>query len=73
MVAGTSTLHHFFAKSCMFNVGECYSFSPVQRIITTEKGVVIDFDSISNDSKGQSKELYTWGQSEAEDIKDGLS
>jgi hypothetical protein len=42
----------------------------VQKIITTEKGVAIDFDSVSRDSKAQSKELYTWGQSEAEDIKD---
>lgn len=48
------------------------SASTVQKIITTEKGVAIDFDSISRDSKAQSKELYTWGQSEAEDIKDGL-
>ncbi|KAF4622893.1 hypothetical protein D9613_001864 [Agrocybe pediades] len=44
--------------------------SPVQKIITTEKGVAIDFDSISRNSKAQSKELYTWGQSEPEDLKD---
>lgn len=47
------------------------SATPVQKIITTEKGVAIDFDSISRDSKTQSKELYTWGQAEADDIKDG--
>jgi hypothetical protein len=45
--------------------------SPVQKIITAEKGVAIDFDSVSRDSKTQSKELYTWGQGEAEDIRDG--
>lgn len=44
--------------------------TPIQRIITTEKGVAIDFDSVSRDSKAQSKELYTWGQSELEDLKD---
>ncbi|EDR15014.1 uncharacterized protein LACBIDRAFT_291511 [Laccaria bicolor S238N-H82] len=44
--------------------------SPVQKVITAEKGVAIDFDSVSRDSKAQSKELYTWGQSEAEDLKD---
>jgi len=47
------------------------STSPVQKVITAEKGVAIDFDSVSRDSKAQSKELYTWGQSEAEDLKDG--
>ena len=36
-----------------------------------EKGVAIDFESVSKDSKTQSKELYTWGQTEAEDIRDG--
>ncbi|KAJ3481131.1 hypothetical protein NLJ89_g12233 [Agrocybe chaxingu] len=40
------------------------------KIITTEKGIAIDFDSVARDSKSQSKELYTWGQSEAEDLKD---
>ncbi|KAF8807464.1 hypothetical protein BYT27DRAFT_7100068 [Phlegmacium glaucopus] len=44
--------------------------TPVQRIITAGKGVAIDFDSVSRDSKAQSKELYTWGQSEPEDLKD---
>jgi len=44
--------------------------TPIQRIITIEKGVAIDFDSVSRDSKAQSKELYTWGQSEPEDLKD---
>jgi Eisosome component PIL1 len=33
--------------------------------------VAIDFDSASRDSKSQSKELYNWGQTEGEDIKDG--
>jgi hypothetical protein len=47
------------------------STSPVQKIITTSKGVSIDLDSLSRDSKAQSKELYTWGQTEDEDIKDG--
>ncbi|KAK0208306.1 Eisosome component PIL1-domain-containing protein [Desarmillaria ectypa] len=51
--------------------GQQYSStSPVQKIITTEKGVAIDFDSVSRDSKTQSKELYTWGQSELDDVKD---
>jgi hypothetical protein len=49
----------------------CSGVSPVQKIITTEKGVAIDFDSVSRDSKAQSKELYTWGQGEAADVKDG--
>jgi len=42
----------------------------VQKIITTSKGVSIDYDSVGRDAKAQSKELYTWGQDEDEDIKD---
>jgi hypothetical protein len=49
------------------------SASPVQKIITTSKGVVIDLDSVSRDAKAQSKELYTWGQSQDADLKDGWS
>lgn len=46
---------------------------PVQRIVTSEKGVSLDFASVSKDSKAQSKELYMWGQTESEDIKDGAT
>ena len=46
--------------------------TPIQRIITLEKGLSIDFENLSRDAKSQSKELYTWGQSEAEDLKDGM-
>lgn len=45
--------------------------SPVQKIITAEKGIALNLDNLSRDSKAQSKELYTWGQSEADDLKDG--
>jgi len=44
--------------------------SPIQRVITSEKGVILDFSSVSRDAKAQSKELYTWGQAEHEDLKD---
>ncbi|KLO20220.1 hypothetical protein SCHPADRAFT_992308 [Schizopora paradoxa] len=44
--------------------------SPIQRVITSEKGVILDFASVAKDAKAQSKELYTWGQSEHEDLKD---
>ncbi|KAH8998981.1 Eisosome component PIL1-domain-containing protein [Lactarius hatsudake] len=43
---------------------------PVQKIITAEKGVSLDFESLSRDAKAQSKELYTWGQHEEVDVKD---
>ncbi|KAK7463645.1 lipid-binding protein [Stygiomarasmius scandens] len=46
------------------------STSPVQKIITAEKGVSLDYDSVARDAKAQSKELYTWGQTEDEDLKD---
>jgi hypothetical protein len=45
--------------------------SPPQKIVTAAKGVAIDFDSVSNDSKTYSKELYTWGQADDDDIRDG--
>ncbi|KAL5534143.1 hypothetical protein ACEPAG_604 [Sanghuangporus baumii] len=44
--------------------------SPVQRIITSQKGVVLDFESVAKDAKSQSKELYMWGQDQDEDLKD---
>jgi len=47
------------------------SATPVQKIITAEKGVALDFQSLSRNSQGQSKELYHWGQDEHSDVKDG--
>jgi len=44
--------------------------SPAQRIVTASKGVALDLDNLARDTKAQSKELYTWGQDEAEDMKD---
>ncbi|KAH9950461.1 Eisosome component PIL1-domain-containing protein [Amylocystis lapponica] len=46
------------------------SVSPLQRIVTSQKGVAIDFDSVSRDSHAHSKELYMWSQREDDDIKD---
>ncbi|KAF8446001.1 Eisosome component PIL1-domain-containing protein [Boletus edulis BED1] len=53
------------------NLGQQYSSAtPMQRIITLEKGVALGFDGIARDSKAQSKELYTWGQHEDPDLTD---
>lgn len=41
-------------------------------MITTEKGVALDFDSVSRDSKNLSRQMYTWGQQGEADIKDGV-
>ncbi|KAI0756652.1 Eisosome component PIL1-domain-containing protein [Daedaleopsis nitida] len=46
------------------------SVTPVQKIITTQKGIALDFDNVSRDAHAHSKELYMWGQSENEDLKD---
>ncbi|KAI0067718.1 hypothetical protein BV25DRAFT_1952282 [Artomyces pyxidatus] len=46
------------------------STGPIQKLITTEKGVALDFDSVNRDAQAQSKELYMWGQTEASDVKD---
>lgn len=51
---------------------EQYSDStPYQRLITTSKGVIMDYDNVARDAKANSKELYTWGQTETDDLKDG--
>jgi hypothetical protein len=56
------------------SIGQQYTTTtPVQRIITSEKGVAIDCDALARDAKAQSKELYTWGQTQPEDLKDGKS
>ncbi|KAH9982479.1 Eisosome component PIL1-domain-containing protein, partial [Lactifluus volemus] len=46
------------------------STSPIQKIITAEKGLALDYETLSRDAKAQSKELYTWGQSQPADVKD---
>ncbi|KAI0778536.1 Eisosome component PIL1-domain-containing protein [Trametes elegans] len=46
------------------------SVTPVQKIITAQKGVALDLDNLGRDAHATSKELYTWGQSEPEDLKD---
>lgn len=43
----------------------------MQKIITNGKGVAIDYDNVSRDTQGFSKELYIWGQTEDDDVKDG--
>jgi hypothetical protein len=44
--------------------------SPLQKIITAEKGVALDYATLSRDAQSQSKELYLWGQQEQPDVKD---
>ncbi|CCL98967.1 uncharacterized protein FIBRA_00975 [Fibroporia radiculosa] len=46
------------------------SVTPVQKIITTQKGIALDLDGLSNDLQAHSKELYTWSQHEEPDVKD---
>ena len=45
--------------------------TPYQRMITTSKGVIIDYENLAKDAKANGKELYTWGQTETDDLKDG--
>jgi len=44
--------------------------SALQRTITAQKGIAIDLEGFSRDVKAYSKEMYIWGQSEDEDVKD---
>ncbi|KAF9242879.1 Eisosome component PIL1-domain-containing protein [Melanogaster broomeanus] len=53
------------------NLGQQYTATtPIQRIITLEKGVALDCDALARDAKAQSKDLYTWGQDEDADLRD---
>jgi len=45
--------------------------TPYQRLVTTSKGIVMDYDNVARDAKANSKELYMWGQGETDDLKDG--
>lgn len=47
--------------------------SAVQKIVTSEKGIALEFEGVSRSSHAHSKELYLWSQTEDEDIKDGVS
>jgi len=74
--ASTSTTHKsstFAAINHQFRtLRQQYGDStPYQRLITTSKGVVMDLDNIAKDVKANSKELYMWGQTETDDLKDG--
>ena len=31
----------------------------------------MDYDNVARDAKASSKELYMWGQTESDDLKDG--
>ncbi|KAF8609098.1 hypothetical protein BDV93DRAFT_464091, partial [Ceratobasidium sp. AG-I] len=42
----------------------------LQMVITSQKGVALDYEAVSRDSKSHSKELYLWGQEQVEDVKD---
>ncbi len=44
----------------------------MQKSGTTQKGIAIDLDSLSRDTQAHSKEIYLWGQTEPEDLKDGM-
>ncbi|KAI0030659.1 Eisosome component PIL1-domain-containing protein [Vararia minispora EC-137] len=59
--------HQFRTFQIQYGYG---SATPVQRIITTEKGVALDLDAFKRDAQAQSKELYMWGQNDAADVKD---
>ncbi|KAG6902899.1 hypothetical protein C0995_010069 [Termitomyces sp. Mi166 len=67
---GEHKSHTLGAISNQLRVLGQHSTTPVQKIITIEKSLAIDFESIARDAKSQSKELYTWGQAEPEDLMD---
>ncbi|CUA73881.1 hypothetical protein RSOLAG22IIIB_01402 [Rhizoctonia solani] len=42
----------------------------LQLLITSQKGLALDFEAVSRESKSHSKELYLWGQDQVDDVKD---
>ncbi|KAH8102470.1 Eisosome component PIL1-domain-containing protein [Cristinia sonorae] len=67
---GSRTLDHLAHQFRTFQQQYSSSTTPLQKIITTEKGIAIDFDNVARDTQAHSKELYLWGQAEGEDLKD---
>jgi len=52
-------------------ISQQYSVTtPVQKVITAEKSVALDFNSAARDTQYQSKELFSWGKNESDDLKD---
>ncbi|KAL4242112.1 Eisosome component PIL1/LSP1 [Abortiporus biennis] len=67
---GSRTLENLSHQLRTFQQQYSSSTTPVQKIITSGKGIAIDFDSLSHDAQAHSKELYLWGQAEKDDLKD---
>ncbi|THH30057.1 hypothetical protein EUX98_g4111 [Antrodiella citrinella] len=67
---GSRTLDHLTHQLRTFQQQYSSSTPPLQKLITTGKGVAIDFDNVARGTQAHGKELYLWGQSEAEDLKD---
>ncbi|CAE6457175.1 unnamed protein product [Rhizoctonia solani] len=42
----------------------------LQLLISSQKGLALDFEAVSRESKGHSKELFLWGQDQVDDVKD---
>ena len=65
--SGLAALNHQF-RTLKQQYGDS---TPYQRLVTTSKGLVLDYDNVAKDSKASSKELFMWGQTESDDLKDG--
>lgn len=65
--SGLAALNHQF-RTLRQQYGDS---TPYQRLVTTSKGLVLDYDNVAKDAKANSKELFMWGQTESDDLKDG--
>ncbi|CCA70155.1 hypothetical protein PIIN_04094 [Serendipita indica DSM 11827] len=65
-----SISHTLRSLQVQYSSGVSQENRQLQLLITAAKGVALDFDAVGRESKAQSKELYLWGQTQGDDIKD---
>lgn len=58
------------SSSIFFSSGASKDVRQLQLIITGQKGIILDLEKHAQDAQAVSKELYIWGQTEDNDIKD---
>ncbi|KAG8758723.1 hypothetical protein FRC14_007510 [Serendipita sp. 396] len=62
--------HHLRSLQVQYSSGISQENRQLQLLITASKGVALDYDTVGRDAKAQSKELFLWGQTQGDDIKD---
>ncbi|KAG8832124.1 hypothetical protein FRC17_001995 [Serendipita sp. 399] len=62
--------HHLRSLQVQYSSGVSQENRQLQLLITSTKGLALDYDTVGRDAKALSKELFLWGQTQGDDIKD---